>query len=104
MDYPITLNAERGDIGQRFHQNNAAFRQLSHGADDFRMSGMADGYSDPEIKALLKEFIVLAKQKQNVNLTVEDGKSFPAYIMAYADQNRVEANERQGVARRRLRR
>jgi hypothetical protein len=69
-----------------------------------RMSGMADGYNDPEIKEMLRELIVLTKQKQNVNLTVEDGRSFPAYVMAKADENRVEANERKGTSRRRLRR
>jgi phage protein U len=66
--------------------------------------GAAGGYDDPETKTLLKELIALTKQKQNVNLTVEDGRSFPAYVMAKADENRVEANERKGTSRRRLRR
>ena len=67
-----------------------------------RMSGKADGYNDPELKALVKELIAVTKQKQNINMTVEDGKSFPAYIKAYADEVRVSANERKGVNRRRL--
>jgi hypothetical protein len=66
-----------------------------------RMSGTADGYNDPETKALLKELIALTKQKQNVNLTVEDGRSFPAYIKANADEVRVSMNGRKGMNGRR---
>jgi hypothetical protein len=67
-----------------------------------RMSGMADGYNDPETKSLLRQLVAQGQQKQRVTLALDNGKELSGYIRAEADTVRVSANERKGVTRRRL--
>ena len=67
-----------------------------------RMSGSADGYNDPETKALLRQLVAQGNRNQNAVIVLEDGTKLNAVIRREADVVRREANERKGTARRKL--
>lgn len=58
----------------------------------------ADGWSDPEIKALLKDIAACMHQRQSVEMVIP-GRSFEGYIKAKADEVYTDRSERPAQTR-----